>query len=477
MTSSFATVVLALFVPLSIGTFFVMRPLTATMVVALGAEMFLPQGAFFKLPLMPELSKYNLPYLCILAGCLLVCPRRLTRTPRRWRVLIIAFVTLAGGLCTALTNTDSIARGQLVWPAMTLKDGAFVGVNGILPSWVAFLSGYALVRQKDDLDRVLMALGVAGLVYCPLAIVEMRMSPQVHQWIYGYSTGAFNETVRFGGYRPKVLMEHGLTLARFFMVTTLALFVLAKRRRTLWGFPVRFLAWFHLVVLVLCRSTGAIILTAVGVFFISASKPKRQVLLATVVALVALLYPLLRASDLFPVANFLDAASVISTDREGSLAFRFLNEDVLLSHARERLLFGWGYGRNNLLGESSGRLAVMDGHWIIVLGISGLVGYVVSFGMLVWPVIWARPRLREKDPLGERTQLAGIAVMVSLWTVDLLPNGLWAVYGYILAGALMRRLIELRATPMATSADGHPLDQEDSQSRLVLIPPPNSKDL
>jgi hypothetical protein len=350
MTSTFATVVLALFVPLAIGTFFVTRPLIAAMAVALGAEMFLPEMVFFKFPSLPALSKYNLPYLCIVIGCLLVCPRKLTTFPKRSRVVAVALLAIVGGLCTALTNEDTLTWGRDFFsPALTLKDGCLVGVVGIFPSWFAFCIGYALVQERDDVERVLVALGIAGLLYCPFAIVEMRMSPQFHQWIYGYTTGSFGQTIRAGGYRPKVFMTHGLTLARFFMVTTLALFVLARRRRHLWGLPVRLLAWFHLVVLVLCRSSGAIILALLGLLAISFVKPKKQLLLATILAIGSITYPLLRASDLFPVSGVMNVANRLSKDRADSLAYRFINEDVLLAHARERILFGWGGGAQSVV--------------------------------------------------------------------------------------------------------------------------------
>jgi hypothetical protein len=103
-------------------------------------------------------------------------------------------------------------------------------------------------------------------------------------------------------------------------------------------------------------------------------------------------------------------------------------------------------GRNRLYDAEGRDLVVADGHWIIIFGIAGLVGYVVSFGMLSWPVVWARRRLRTHGSLADKTQLAGIAVIASLWLVDLIPNGLWGEHMYLIAGALMRRLIELHPT-------------------------------
>ncbi len=264
-----------------IGVFFVVPPLKATLIVILGAEMFLPVGPEFHIPWVPPLGKFNVPYLCILIGCLLRCPGRVTKLPKEKWFLALTFLAFLGGAFTGWTNGDAMtfgAAGEVVIPAMTFKDGMFVGVSELFPSYLAFYLGYAIFRGPKDVEDLLAGLGIAGLIYCPFAIVEMRMSPQFNNWIYGYSTGEFLQTIRWGGYRPTVFMAHGLALARFFMVTTLALFVLAKSRRTLLGLPVRLLAWYNAVIVVLCRSTGAIVMVLVGILFISMNRSKRQLL-------------------------------------------------------------------------------------------------------------------------------------------------------------------------------------------------------
>jgi hypothetical protein len=291
-----------------------------------------------------------------------------------------------------------------------------------------------------------VALAIGGLIYCPFAIIEMRMSPQFHQWVYGYSSGQFAQTIRWGGYRPVVFMGHGLALARFFVATTVALFVLAKTRRNLFGLPVYFLAWFQLVVLVLCKSTGAIIQAVVGVLLVSLTKSRRQLLFASVLAAVTLIYPLLRATDIFPVAGVLDAADAFGEDRSGSLAFRFANEDRLLARARERIWFGWGAGRGRVFDDDGRDTTIVDGYWIGCLGMIGLNGFLISFGALLWPVISSRYRLRDHGDELDRTHLAGIAVIIGLIGSDLIPNGLWSMLPFLLAGMLMRRLRELEPT-------------------------------
>jgi len=194
VTSTIAEVILALSIPLMIGVFLVLPPLTATLVVALGADMFLPVGCYFRLPFMPPLGRQNLPYLCIFVGCLLRCPAKVTKLPKEKWFVAVSVLTIVGGLITAYSNTDALAvgdTGQVVIRGMTFIDGMFLGIHEYFPACVAFYLGYMLFRDSKDAERLLAGLGIAGLIYCPFAIVEMRMSPQFLYWVYGYSIGGF----------------------------------------------------------------------------------------------------------------------------------------------------------------------------------------------------------------------------------------------------------------------------------------------
>jgi hypothetical protein len=442
VTSLIAEIILGLSIPLMIGVFFVIPPLPACLLVVLGGEMFLPVLTSFRIPLTPPLDKHNLPFLCTLVGCLLRYPARVTKLPKEKWFIACSLLALVGGVLTALTNSEVItlgAEGKVLIPGMGVKDGMFVGISEFIPGCLAFYLGYMLCRGTRDVEKLLAGLGIAGIVYCPFAIVEMRMSPQLLQWVYGLNLGAFGESIRWGGYRPSVFMDHGIALARFFMVTTLSLFVLTKTRRHLLGLPVRLLAWFHAVIFILCRSTGALVLGLFGVALILLAKPKRQLLVASILAILVLAYPWLRASGLFPVSDILNAAGTLDEGRSSSLAFRFVNEDMLLEHAREKILFGWGtYGRNFVHDASGKNLSIVDGFWIIMLGQSGLPGLIVTFGVMLWPVMWARRHLRKFGNDVTLAPLAGLALILTLVTVDLIPNGMWAYYPFLLAGMLMR---------------------------------------
>ncbi len=56
----------------------------------------------------------------------------------------------------------------------------------------------------------------------------------------------------------------------------------------------------------------------------------------------ALTYPVLRTANLVPTEALLSLVSDESTERTGSLAYRFQNEAVLLENANTKPAFGWG---------------------------------------------------------------------------------------------------------------------------------------
>jgi 4-amino-4-deoxy-L-arabinose transferase-like glycosyltransferase len=193
------------------------------------------------------------------------------------------------------------------------------------------------------------------------------------------------------------------------------------------------------VVFVLCKSTGAILYALILAPLVLRATPERQMKVATFLGVLVLLYPALRASELVPTEWLVEQAKAISPERAQSLEFRFDNEEMLLEKARERIAFGWGgHGRRSVYDDELGKeIAVADGHWIIVLGTRGAVGFLEAFGLLVFPIFFARRRFRRLTDDVERRALAGFTLIVAICAFDLLPNGLFSNYVYLLAGALM----------------------------------------
>lgn len=453
-----AYLALILWVPVSIGCFFLMRPERAALVAVLGALLFLPEAAQFKFPYLPPLTKENIPYLAVVAGAALRSPGRIFKLPKERWFILLAVVLVVGCIGTVFTNGDALRYGKFKFiniSGLTLNDGLFTAADQVLHVALPFFIGVALFRTSGHLRDMLSAFAIAGLIYVPFALVEIRMSPQFHNWIYGYHQHSFLQTMRWGGYRPMVFMSHGLSLARFFVIASLAALMVAKDRPTLFGIPSRVACAILFVTLVLCKSTGAVAYGAIGLLIVFFGRARMRQGVAVVLAAAVLLYPALRAADVFPVGKFLDAAGMVDTDRQQSLSFRFQNEDALLTKARKRIMFGWGeYNRSAIFDEMARPSSVTDGHWIVLFGVMGIFGFVTGFGMLLVPVFLARRRMRRISDRDDRMLVSGLSLLLGLIALDLIPNGLFANYPYLMAGALagVSRALALARRPVERSA-------------------------
>lgn len=441
LSGPFAYTVLAAIVPFTAFAFLRRKPLDAALLVFLGSLLFGPMLTNFKLPLLPPFNKEGFSLLCILVA-LLVSHRQILRSalanPAADTLPLLAMV---GCVATAFANTDPMAAGfwevtQL--PGMNFKDGVSMAADSALFCALPFFLGRALVRTADDVHRVLRALAMGGLVYAPFALFEIRMSPRLHVDVYGYFAHEdFSQTIRMGGFRPMVFMAHGLACALFFTVATFAMATLRRNERIA-RLRASVGSFVLAGVLLLCKSLATIfyLLTLFPVAFFA--RPRWRLRIAALMALFVLVYPVLRSYDLFPVDRVLEAARVLGEDRAGSLMTRFHNEEIVLAHARERLLLGWGsYGRHLVFDPDMGNVVVItDGAWIIQVGMQGVVGFLTQFGTLLLPIFLAWKRFFRIPPT-MRQDVGGLALIVAITAFDLVPNGLFSCYPYFLAGALI----------------------------------------
>jgi hypothetical protein len=147
-------------------------------------------------------------------------------------------------------------------------------------------------------------------------------------------------------------------------------------------------------------------------------------------------YPTLRASQVLPTAEIISLFDKMSAERAASLAFRFGNEDALIARAMERPMYGWGaYGRGRIWTEWGEDVSVTDGYWIILLGSSGVIGLGGFLALMVWPILrYVRCRARMTPPA--QLLLGALALLLSISTLDLLPNPRADYLPMAFAGAL-----------------------------------------
>ncbi|SLN42917.1 hypothetical protein ROG8370_01812 [Roseovarius gaetbuli] len=405
----------------------------------LGAYMFLPPPpAAFDFPLMPPLTKESLPSVVTFAICLFYYGRQAPLLPRARlaRALVVLFIF--SPIATVLGNTEPVFYGSIGLPALGLKDMvALVLLQFILI--LPFLMARQILATPQGLRELVGALFVGGMIYSLPMLLEVRLSPQLNIWIYGYFQHNFEQMIRDGGFRPIVFMYHGLWVAFFTVMSITCAIALAReadgrRRATLIG-----AALYLGVVLVLCKSLGSLLY---GIYLapLALLLPVRlQLRIAAAMVLVAISYPVLKGAGLVPVDWLLEQAGRASPERANSLRFRLDNEDILMERAYLKPLFGWGsWGRNHILNPVTGIIeTVTDGRWIILIGIYGWVGYMAEFGLIALPILmlWGNARRlgwQDISPL-----LGPVALLLAINLIDMLPNATLTPLTWLFAGTLL----------------------------------------
>lgn len=413
----------------------------------LGGEFLLPVGSLGKIaPGIPSIDKVFIPNLAALLGCAIFGRQPLRFFNRLGVAELFLSMLILGPFITSVMNDDMVFTGGVPKPALTLYDAA-AAVETALVMLLPFFVGRQFLRKAADSEELLRILVIAELLYSIPTLLEIRLSPQLHYWFYGYPAGDFLQQIRNGGYRPMVFIGHGLVTAFFLMAAVLAAAALGRARVRVAPAPPTALTGYLGVVLVLSNSLGAL-MYAVGLSpVILMAKPRLQMRLAVILATFALLYPMTRMTDLVPTATLLDWFGSYSAEREQSLGFRFMQEGELLKRASERLVFGWGgYSRNHIYDIDSGNdISVTDGIWIILLGTLGVFGFIGHFGLLTLPIYNLAGAFRLSTSERDRLILSATTLIMAINVVDLLPNSPLTPWTWLMCGSLLGRSEALRA--------------------------------
>jgi hypothetical protein len=472
MPNAFAYAML-LFWPLVGLVLFMRLPRSEALIWTLVAGyLLLPAGVTIDLPVLPALTKTSSPVFTGLIMCLAgvgsAVARRQRRTgkrnppgeapsgaepaepqsgwlPRSLLGKILLFAVIFGPLVTGFLNTDRIDFSYGGFVKGLKPYDAFASAMNYSVMIVPMLLARKYLASAQDQRLLLRILMLAGLAYSLPMLVEMRLSPQMHVWFYGFFPHSFAQTYRFGGWRPAVFLGHGLLLALFAAMAFLAAAALwrtaAKENR-----PRLLLATLWLgIMLVFCRSVGSLAIGMLIVPMILILGRRTQMLVAVMIAALVLLYPTLRGGGVMTASGIISVTEKLVPSKVGSIGLRVRNEDTLLARAAERPAFGWGiWGRSRVYDEDTGRdLSVTDGAWVIVIGTYGWVGYLGTFGLLTLP-IFGLFRLRADPQVTLET--SALCLILALNLLDLLPNSGMTLITWMLAGSLMGRAEQIAAS-------------------------------
>jgi hypothetical protein len=413
--------------PATIALFVFLPARRAVIVSFLAGWMFLPV-IDYKIAFLPSFDKTAVICLAVLTGVLLFDAARLLRLRPHWIDLTILIVCL-GPFASSVSN------------GLGARDGVSESVHETLLWGLPWLIGRLYFTDLEALRELAVGIFIGGLVYAPLCLLEIRISPQLHYQLYGFHQHSFFQHIRYGGYRPMVFMHHGLMVGLFMAAAALSGAWLHRSGslRTLLGIPLPLLFLPLFAVTILIKSVGAIVLLFVGMAILYCVQYLRSSLPVLALAAAAVAYILVRMTGVIPSSDLVAAAkATLGADRAQSLESRLVNEDMLTGRALERPVAGWGgWGRARIHDASGQDVTITDSLWIIFLGNKGLLGLAGLMLALLLPVallprripvrFWAHP---------DAGACAVLSVILLLWAVDNLLNGMINPVYLLIAGGL-----------------------------------------
>ena len=432
--------------PIVVFVLFAKLPLRSALIWSLLlAYLYLPEKFGINLPGLPPLQKTSIPALAVITALLIFSRRKAGRgamsedevlLENNYRLFTWLFFGLAVGLLvnmglTIATNRAPIIIGESFLPGLRPWDFVSMTSNTVFMMIPFFLGRQYLARPADH-RQLLKCIVIAGLGYSLLFLVEIRLSPQFHRWVYGFHQHSFLQHIR-DGYRPKLFLPHGLDVGFFLLTTVFAAFALARGK----GIPKRsrwvIAAVWLLLMLLISKNLGATAITLVLLPLLWLSR-RLAFWAVLVITLSFLMYPLVRQTGLVPVTKVAEVANSISADRAQSFVFRLVNEDRLLARAAQKPVSGWGgWGRARVYNEQGRDISVTDGLWIIILGERGWVGYLCFFGLLTLPLlIMPKVGRRKEVPL----ETIALALIMTGNIIYLIPNSTLSPIAWLMIGAL-----------------------------------------
>jgi hypothetical protein len=415
------------FIPVVVACFLWLGPRRAMLATILGGWLFLPQYDHWYDPPLLRTKAMFVPAVVLVVSLLLDMGRWRRLRPRLVDVPLLV-------LCVA-PFVSALSNGLGYYEA---SSAAFEAVT----TWGApYLLARVYFKDPGALPELAVALVVAALVYSPFCLWEIRMSPQLHRIVYGFSPfGMFVTVMRFGGFRPTVFMSTGLAVGMFMACGTLSALWLWRTgaRRKLGGLSLGWVSLFLVAVTLLCKSTGSIILLAGGYLALEMARRLRTSALILLLLAAPPTYCVARLSGWTGEPLVTLARRLVNEERAQSMQFRLMNEDMLISKAMKRPWFGWGrFGRSRVRDEEGQDVAITDGMWIVNLGVNGITGLVALGLLLALPALQLLRRFPARYWSDPRLAPAGaLVVAVLVWAVDDLFNAMMTPVFPVIAGAV-----------------------------------------
>ncbi|PKL39697.1 MAG: hypothetical protein CVV44_05600 [Spirochaetae bacterium HGW-Spirochaetae-1] len=407
-------------------TIFLFRRFTiqkAILISVIGGVLFLPVTEY-DLPMI-EYEKNTAIALSLLGGIIFSGKfSDITFRPGKIDIPIITY-------CIISPLLSIFANGLGVYNAVA------AAVQTSLDWGIFYLAGRMFFTDKVALRHLVGGIIIGGLIYAPLALFEVRMSPQLSIIVYGFFPSSFLQQIRYGGFRPIVFMTHGLMVSLWMAATFTVSFWLfrAKEITEINKIPMILVVLLLLITTVLCKSANGFVFIILGILSYYLCKILKSTMMLKIIILVIPLYLILRVSGVLPTETLIDyLAKIFDAERIESLSVRLFQEEVFGRKALEHPLLGWGWmdfawPLDPFTGINAVRM--IDAYYIIIFGVRGFLGLASLYAVLLsgpWII------MKFKNTYIDAMVLS---IIVIFFAIDTLINGMINPVYILIAGALI----------------------------------------
>ena len=420
-----------------LAVFGFMQPRRAVIACFLGAWLFLPVKTY-EFEGIPDYSKLFATCFGITVAVFVFDFKQMLRFRPHWvdiPMILWCFIPVA----SSLTNDVPVSN--------RLYDGLSESLSQIILWGFPYFLGRIYFTNWKELRELAIGILSAGLLYIPLILTEMIFSPQLHRWVYGYHQHRFDQTSRFGLWRPMVFMNHGLMVALFMAAAALIAFWLwrSKSIETVqlpFGLPkIPFfpIALLMLGIVIFMVSANAWAATLLGITTLLTAAYFRTRLIAIFLLIFIPTYIGMNVMGVWPQDQSVKfMVGLFGPERAQSLEFRYWNEDLLSEKARNQPFFGWGGWNRQIVTNEWGLRTVIDSGWISVVGKFGVVGLISWLLCILTPpllILFKYPTDMWKHPKIAPTIV--LSVILMLYMFDFLLNNMINPVYMLAAGALL----------------------------------------
>jgi hypothetical protein len=363
-----------------------------------------------------DYTKFTAPSIGLLIGALLFDWRTITNFRPHW-------VDIPMAIWCIVPFLSSMANDTGIHDYYGFYDGVSSSLYQTFTWGIPYFLGRAYLTDHQALKEMTIAIIIAGLIYAPLCWFEIRMSPQLHNWVYGFTQHQFGQTRRGGGWRPMVFQQHGLALGLFMAITAMCAGWLwrSKTIKKVGVFPIAGVAIFLLITAVFVKSSFALVLLMMGICAFYSMRILRHPLPLMILIFMIPAYQFARANGSFTGETLVNLAeTVFNSHRAGSLQFRLDNEDLIIEHAvKAKPWLGWGTWGDYIVDKDN----IADGMWVITFGKYGIIGLASLTMTLLTPsflMVTGLPRKYLKVP--DAAPALVLSTMLVLFAYDSLMN-------------------------------------------------------